>query len=528
MTSPPRAAPLRTRLGREPAIGVLWLAVGSPSLAEMAGQTRPDAVVLDLQHGTWERASLESAVGLLRDVPVLVRTVDGSPGEIGRALDAGAEGVLVPLVETAAEAAEAVAAARFPPKGARSGGGVRPLSGDFARYCAQADATTLVGVMIETARGVANAAPIAATPGIDLVFIGTGDLALSLGCFPRVDARHEEACLAVLKACRQAGTPCGIFTGHTEAALARARDGYDLVVVANDIGIVTAGFGEAVARFDRTRPRSRGSAAPASGRTPDMAASTLTDLASALLSGAVEVVDLTQTLSPTTPVIQLPPPMAPSSPFSVEAISRYDEGGPAWYWNNISMGEHTGTHFDAPVHWISGKEYIDGYTDTLPPGRFVAPACVIDCTAEVATNEGFVLEPAGIEAWEAKHGRIPAGSWVLMRTDWSKRTDPAAFINNKEDGPHSPGPSAATMRMLVERDVNGWGVEAVGTDAGQAFGFEPAFPAHTIMHGAKKLGLASLTNLDRLPPTGAILIAAPLKIEKGSGSPLRVLALVPR
>ena len=78
-----------------------------------------------------------------------------------------------------------------------------------------------------------------------------------------------------------------------------------------------------------------------------------------------------------------------------------------------------------------------------------------------------------------------------------------------------------------EREVNGWGVEAVGTDHGQAFAFEPAFPAHHLMHGAGKLGLASLCNLDQLPPTGAVLITPPLKIEKGSGSPLRVLALVP-
>ena len=83
------------------------------------------------------------------------------------------------------------------------------------------------------------------------------------------------------------------------------------------------------------------------------------------------------------------------------------------------------------------------------------------------------------------------------------------------------------MQFLVEqRNVNGWGVEAVGTDAGQAFAFEPAFPAHHLMHGANKFGLASLTNLDQLPPTGAVLITPPLKIEKGSGSPLRVLALV--
>ena len=86
-----------------------------------------------------------------------------------------------------------------------------------------------------------------------------------------------------------------------------------------------------------------------------------------------------------------------------------------------------------------------------------------------------------------------------MRTDWSKRTDPAKFLNMKEDGPHVPGPSAATVHFLVEqRNVNGWGVEAVGTDAGQAFAFEPAFPAHHLMHGANKFGLASLTNLDQL------------------------------
>ena len=139
-----------------------------------------------------------------------------------------------------------------------------------------------------------------------------------------------------------------------------------------------------------------------------------------------------------------------------------------------------------------------------------------------------MLEPAQIEAFEAAHGRIQKGAWVLMRTDWSKRTDPAAFLNVQADGPHVPGPSAAAMRFLVEqRDVIGWGVEAVGTDAGQAFAFEPPFPAHNLMHGAGKFGLASLCNLDQLPPTGAVLITPPLKIERGSGSPLRVLALVP-
>jgi len=257
------------------------------------------------------------------------------------------------------------------------------------------------------------------------------------------------------------------------------------------------------------------------------ASNALEVLVQALGSGSVKVVDLTVPLQPATPVIQLPEQFAPSKPFRLEEISHYDNRGPAWYWNNISCGEHTGTHFDAPIHWVTGKDNKAGATDTVPVERFIAPACVIDCSKESAANEKFLLEPAHITAWEAKNGRIPKGAWVLMRTDWSKRTDPAKFLNAKEDGPHVPGPSAAAVKFLVtERDVNGFGVEAVGTDAGQAFAFEPAFPAHHLMHGNNKFGLASLTNLDMLPPTGAVLITAPLKIENGSGSPLRVLALV--
>ena len=130
--------------------------------------------------------------------------------------------------------------------------------------------------------------------------------------------------------------------------------------------------------------------------------------------------------------------------------------------------------------------------------------------------------------WEGEHGKIPPGAWVLLRTDWSKRIDRAKFLNIKADGPHSPGFHKDCSHFLAhERDVLGVGVETVGTDAGQAGRFDPPFPNHTMMHGAGKFGLASLRNLDQLPPTGAVVIAAPLKIVNGSGSPLRVLALVP-
>jgi kynurenine formamidase len=253
----------------------------------------------------------------------------------------------------------------------------------------------------------------------------------------------------------------------------------------------------------------------------------LAQLTVALAAGTVRVVDLTQPLGPDTPVIDLPPMFAASPGVTLDVISRYDDKGPAWYWNTIRMGEHTGTHFDAPVHWITGKDLPDNACDTIPAARFVGPACVIDVTEEVGRDEDFVLTPARIIEWEGQHGRIPAGAWVLLRTGWSSRRDHGSFLNVRADGPHSPGFHADASRLLAnDRNVLGVGVETIGTDAGQAGGFDPPFPNHTIMHGAGKFGLASLRNLDQLPPTGAIVIAAPLKIVSGSGSPLRVLALV--
>ncbi len=254
--------------------------------------------------------------------------------------------------------------------------------------------------------------------------------------------------------------------------------------------------------------------------------SSLADFAADLASGSITVVDLTQTLSADFPTITLPPEFGQCAPFRLEEISRYDSRGPAWYWNNFSCGEHTGTHYDAPIHWVSGKDFPNNTVDTIPASKFIAPAVVIDCSKETAGNHDFVLTRAVLETWESRHGHIPAGGWVLLRTDWSKRSG-AAYANMREDGAHTPGPDPEAVRFLVEeRDVLGFGTETIGTDAGQAHLFTPPYPAHFYMHGKGRYGLQCLCNLDLLPATGAVIVSPPLKIQGGSGSPLRVLALV--
>lgn len=252
----------------------------------------------------------------------------------------------------------------------------------------------------------------------------------------------------------------------------------------------------------------------------------LNQLVSGLATGAVRIVDLTHTLDPDFPVIVLPPEFGQCARFRMEEISAYDHRGPAWKWHNISMSEHTGTHFDAPSHWISGKDVPNGSVDEIPVEAFVGPVVVIDCSKGTSENDDFELTPEVIANWESDHGRIPEDAWVLMRTDWSKRKG-ADYLNMRADGPHSPGPTPDAIRFLIEeRNIRGFGTETVGTDAGQGAHYVPPYPAHYFLHGAGKYGLQCLANLDQLPATGAVLIAAPLKIKNGTGSPLRVLAMV--
>jgi kynurenine formamidase len=214
--------------------------------------------------------------------------------------------------------------------------------------------------------------------------------------------------------------------------------------------------------------------------------------------------------------------------FSLREVSRYDDRGPAWYWNDITTGEHTGTHFDAPVHWITGRDRED--VSQVPVTSLLAPAAVLDFSEQAAADPDFLLEPAHIKQWESRHGLLPAGGWLLYRTGWDARSDSQqAFLNANETGPHTPGVSVNCARWLAEEaPVIGIGVETVGTDAGAAHSFDPPFPCHSALLGAGKYGLTQLQNLAALPPTGAVVIAGPLPIIGGSGSPARVLALVER
>ena len=255
--------------------------------------------------------------------------------------------------------------------------------------------------------------------------------------------------------------------------------------------------------------------------------STLSTLVSALRAGDIEVIDLTAPLSGDTPILQLPPELGQTAKFELEEISRYDDRGPAWYWNNFRSGEHTGTHFDAPNHWVTGQDKDD--IASVPARKLVAPAVVLDFSAQAASDPDFLLEVDHVEAWESEHGSLPEGGWLLYRTGWDTRSTQAEALNSDDTGPHTPGMSVECARWVAEESpVIGIGVETVGTDAGAAHSFDPAFPCHSFLMGSDKYGLTQLQNLGQLPPTGAVVIAGPLPIVTGSGAPARVLALVER
>lgn len=224
----------RRRLAEDrPAIGI-FVGSASPLIAEIIGSLGFDWVLLDLQHGEGDGGNLGGmlqAISATRATP-FVRVPLNDPREIGRALDLGAYGIIVPLVNTPADAAAAVRAAKYPPRGARSWGPVRGAVYGGPGYFAEADEETQLVVMLETAEAVANAREILATPGIAGGYIGPNDLCISYGVPPEgatLPDQIEEAIATVLAAARDAGKFAGIHLYDAEAANRRIRQGFRMI-----------------------------------------------------------------------------------------------------------------------------------------------------------------------------------------------------------------------------------------------------------------------------------------------------------
>jgi kynurenine formamidase len=219
----------------------------------------------------------------------------------------------------------------------------------------------------------------------------------------------------------------------------------------------------------------------------------------------------------------------PTSPSRFE-MATLAEGKTAggWYYSAYAVctPEHGGTHLDAPVHFAA-----DGLsTDELPLADLIAPAVVIDVSARAEEDRNYRLTVQDVLEFESEYGRIPDGTVVLLRTGWSRHwPDVRAYLGDDTPGDSSnlsfPSFGAGAARLLVEeRGVAMLGVDTASID----FGASGDFPVHRIAAAKNVAGLENLTNLHQLPPTGAVVIALPMKIEGGSGGPARVVALVPR
>ena len=235
-----------------------------------------------------------------------------------------------------------------------------------------------------------------------------------------------------------------------------------------------------------------------------------------------DIVDLTQPLNDETVFW----PTAPSR-FALEQLA-YGETDGGWFYsaNAFSTPEHGGTHIDAPIHFDAKGHTVD----RVPVARLMGPAVVIDIRERAAADPDYRLTVEDVAAFESEHGTIPPAAIVLLRTGWSDRwPDVKAYLGDDTPGDasnlHFPsfGPDAAAVLVKV-REVAVLGVDAASID----YGASSNFMVHRIAASSNVPGLENLTNLDRLPPTGATVIALPIKIEGGSGGPVRVVALVPR
>lgn len=235
-----------------------------------------------------------------------------------------------------------------------------------------------------------------------------------------------------------------------------------------------------------------------------------------LFNGQATVIDMTHALSASSPYW----PNSSGNPFRHDTIASHENGAPsmAAYFTP----EHNGTHLDAPIHSSGGQPSVD----QLTAADLFGPAVVIDVASKSAADPDYVLQVQDILDWEAEHGSMPNGAIVLMFTGWSRKwEDPESYRNRDAEGTmHFPGFSEEAGRFLVtERSIRGIGIDNFSIDPGTS----RSFPTHGVVNGAGKFHLENVANVHRLPPAGAYLIVAPIKIEGGSGGQVRIFGVVP-
>jgi kynurenine formamidase len=227
------------------------------------------------------------------------------------------------------------------------------------------------------------------------------------------------------------------------------------------------------------------------------------------------VVDLTHTLNASTPTYE----ESKEPAYRAKTVATFEKDH--YFAREICLPEHFGTHLDAPAHFAKGQWTVD----QIPPERLMAPLVVVDESANVRGNSDYQLSAADITRWEKEHGRIPAKAVVMLRTGWESRWNSAKDYRNADAKGvmHFPGYAIDAAKLLVEgRKVYGLGIDTLSID----YGPSPDFPVHqySLAHGLYHL--ENVANLENVPANGALVIVAPMKLEGGSGSPVRILAIV--
>lgn len=279
---------------------------------------------------------------------------------------------------------------------------------------------------------------------------------------------------------------------------------YALAIAATEIIFFATGPRASQSPGDAASGEKMQSVASASTNFPGLAA---------IATGKTRVVDMTYAIND-----KLPAWPGDDHPFEVKVDATPEKDG--YLTRSFRMLEHYGTHMDAPAHFPPGKQTLD----QIDVKKFFGPAVVIDVRDDVARDADYRLTPPRIEKWESAHGKIPAGAIVMLRTGWAARwPDQSRYRNMDASGVmHFPGFSVESAKMLIGRGAVGFGIDTLSIDYGPSKDFE----VHSIDMPAGLFHLENLANLDQLPEAGAYLIAAPIKLEGGSGGAVRVFALI--